>query len=61
MTRRIVEHFAMTGETIERDMNEAEEAQADLDEQNVIDQSTRNDVPVVAEEPVDDLVEGEQP
>lgn len=34
MTRRIVEHFAATGETIERDMTEEEEAQADLDEQS---------------------------
>jgi hypothetical protein len=31
MTRKIVEHFATTGETIERDMTEEEETQADLD------------------------------
>jgi hypothetical protein len=34
MIRKIVEHFAATGETIERDMTEEEEAQADLDEQS---------------------------
>ena len=58
MARKIIEHFAETGETIERDMTEEEEAQAELDMQIFQIQE-----PVVEETPVADepVVEGEQP
>lgn len=63
MTRRIVEHFAATGETIERDMTETEEAQADLDLETLQTENASVDEPAIDETPVVDEtpVEGEQP
>ena len=51
MSRRIMIHDFVTGQSYERDMTETEEAQADLDQKTFQAQ----------EETVDDLVEGEQP